>query len=82
MTGAAGGIAATPSSKSIVRTEMPGAAKLTERLKNSQYEDAVRNGLLLLSVNADGKVVFDSGVNTLINPDEEITVGRRLNVQR
>ena len=68
---AAGVIAATPSSKSIVRTEMPGAAKLTERLKNSQYEDAVRNGLLLLSVNADGKVVFDSGVNTLINPDEE-----------
>ena len=68
---AAGVIAATPSSKSIVRTEMPGAAKLTERLKNSQYENAVRNGLLLLSVNADGKVVFDSGVNTLINPDEE-----------
>ena len=68
---AAGVIAATPSSKSIVRTEMPGAAKLTERLKNSQYENAVRNGLLLLSVNSDGKVVFDSGVNTLINPDEE-----------
>ena len=68
---AAGVIAATPSSKSIVRTEMPGAAKLTERLKNSQYENAVTNGLLLLSVNADGKVVFDSGVNTLINPDEE-----------
>ena len=63
---------------------MPGAAKLTERLKNSQYENAVRNGLLLLSVNADGKVVFDSGVNTLINPDEEnrITAGRKSNEQK
>lgn len=68
---AAGVIAETPTNKSIVRKEMPGAVQLTERLKNNDYEEAIKHGLLLLSINAKGKVVFDSGVNTLIHPDEE-----------
>lgn len=68
---AAGVIASTPSNRSIVRREIPGAAALTERLKNSDYEAAIKKGLLLLSVSANGAVVFDSGVNTLIRPDVE-----------
>lgn len=67
---AAGVIAATKSNESIVNMEMPGAASVTERLKNREYEAAIKSGLLLLSLNADGKVVFDNDANTLINPNE------------
>lgn len=68
---AAGVIASTPSNKSITHMQMPGAVQLTERLKNRQYEEAIQNGLLLLSVDQNGNVIFDSGCNTLINPDVE-----------
>ncbi len=66
----AGVIAATPSNESIVHKIMPKAANVTELLKNRDYTNAISNGLLLLSVNDDGEVVFDSGVTTLVKPDK------------
>lgn len=65
---AAGVIAATPANQSIVRTAVTGAVDTTEKLTNAQYEEAIRNGLLLLSIGPDGQIWFDSGVNTLVTP--------------
>lgn len=67
----AGVIASVPSNESITHRSMPQAANITERLKNREYEEAIKNGLLLLSVNGDGQVVFDSGINTLVNPSSD-----------
>jgi hypothetical protein len=66
----AGVISSTPSNESIVHKKMPGAVKVAERLTNTQYSNAISNGLLLLSVYDDGSVVFDSGVTTLTEPSE------------
>ncbi len=67
---AAGAISATPSSESITHSVVNGAVDVTERLLNSQYVEAIENGLLLLSVSPDGEVWFDSGINTLTAPVE------------
>ena len=67
----AGYIAATPANKSIVHGVITGATDVPEKLTNAQYEEAIKKGLLLLSVGPDGQVWFDSGINTLINPDED-----------
>nr|UVM85869.1 MAG: type VI secretion system, TssC [Bacteriophage sp.] len=68
---AAGAIAACPSNKSITHTVIERYTEILELLTNSQYEKAIQNGCLALSYNADGKVWFDSGVNTLLHPDED-----------
>lgn len=62
---AAGVISSTPSSQSIVHTVIEDATDVTERLTNEEYEEAIDNGLLLLSVGPDGQVWFDTGINTL-----------------
>lgn len=70
----AGIIGATGSDESITHTVVSGAVNTLESLKNSQYEDAIKGGMLLLSPNAEGQVWFDSGINTLVtlgdNQDE------------
>ena len=68
---AAGFIASTPSNRSIVHGVVNGATDVPEKLTNAQYVDAIKNGLLLLSVGPDNQVWFDSGINTLIIPDED-----------
>ena len=67
---AAGIIAATPASQSIVHTVIAAASDTIEKFTNAQYEEAILGGMLMLSTSADGKVWFDSGVNTLIAPAE------------
>lgn len=67
----AGCIAATPSNESIVHKLISGATDVPEKLTNAQYVEAIKNGLLLLSVGPDGQVWFDSGINTLIIPSED-----------
>lgn len=66
----AGAIAATPSNRSIVHASINGATDVPEKLTNAQYTEAIKHGLLLVSVGYDGQVWFDSGINTLINPAE------------
>ena len=61
----AGAISSTPSNQSIVHTTIDTAVDLTEKLTNEEYERAIANGLLLLSIGPDGQVWFDSGINTL-----------------
>lgn len=65
----AGIIGSMPSNVSATHTVVPGAINVLEPLKNSQYERAIQNGMLLLSTNAEGQVWFDAGINTLVTPD-------------
>ena len=66
----AGAIAGTPTTRAITRTTIDGASDVIERLTNAQYETAVKKGLLLVSAGPSGEVWFDSGINTLITPNE------------
>ena len=66
----AGVIAATPSNQGIVHTVINGATELCESLTYAQYEDAIEAGMLMVSLSSDGSIWFDSGLNTLITPDE------------
>lgn len=68
----AGLIAATPSNKGITHSVISGATALCESLTYSQYEDAILNGMLMLSMSPDGKIWYDSGINTLTIPDEAV----------
>ena len=67
----AGVIAATPSNQGIVHTVINGATDLCESLTNAQYIDAIQAGMLMVSRSNDGSIWYDSGVNTLITPDEK-----------
>lgn len=70
----AGIIGSLESNASATHKFIPGAANVLESLKNSQYEKAIKSGMLLLSPSDDGRVWFDSGINTLLtlaeNQDE------------
>lgn len=66
----AGMIAATPSNQGITHAVINGATDLCESLTYSQYEDAVDAGMLMVSMSADGSVWYDTGITTLIKPDE------------
>ena len=68
-------IAITSSDSSIVHSEITGAVDVKEKLTNSQYEKAIRNGCILFSKNADDTVLIESGVNTLVNPDTDADEG-------
>ena len=67
----AGVIAATPSNAGIVHTVINGATELCESLTNAQYVDAIRAGMLMVSRSNDGSIWYESGINTLITPDEK-----------
>lgn len=62
-----GAIANTPTTESIVHKTVPGISIITP-FTNTEYEDAIKSGLLLASVSSNGTVWFDSGINTLVNP--------------
>lgn len=66
----AGIIGSMESNKSATHTIIPNAVNSLEVLKNSQYEDAIKSGMLLLSPNDEGQVWFDSAINTLVTPGE------------
>lgn len=66
----AGVIAATPANQGITHTVVKGATDLCESLTYSQYEEAILSGMLMVSMSPDGSIWYDSGINTLIKPDE------------
>lgn len=66
----AGVIAATPSNQGIVHTVISGATELCESLTNAQLEAAITSGMLMVTMSSDGSLWYDSGINTLIIPDE------------
>lgn len=66
----AGVIAATPSNKGITHTVFSGATDLCESLTYAQYEDAIKAGMLMLSMSPDGSIWYDSAITTLTVLDE------------
>lgn len=66
----AGVIASTPANKGIVHTIVNGATDLCETRTYAEYEEAIRSGMLMVSMSPDGSVWYDAGINTLITPDE------------
>lgn len=65
----AGVIASTPSNQGITHTTISEATDLCEALTHAQYEEAIDNGMLVLSMSTDGSIWYDTGINTLVNPD-------------
>jgi len=61
-------IAGTPSNESITRLSVKGAASLTEAFTNSQYERAIKAGMLTFSLSPSNSVWVESGINTLVAP--------------
>lgn len=65
----AGLIASTPSNQGIVHTVISGATELCESLTFAQYEQAVDSGMLMVSMSPEGNIWYDTGINTLTNPE-------------
>lgn len=68
----AGLIAATPSNRGITHTAVEGATDLCEDLTYYQYEEAILNGMLMLSRSPDGEIWYDSAINTFTSDPDEI----------
>ncbi len=65
----AGVIASTPTNSSIVHKAVSGATDVIEPFTYAQYEDAIKNGMLLPSMSGSGSIWYDSGINTLVSPE-------------
>lgn len=68
----AGTIAATPSNKAITHAVVSGATELCETRTYAEYEAAIGAGMLMVARSQDGRVWYDSGVNTLMFLEEGI----------
>ena len=66
----AGVIASTPSNQGITHTAVTGATDLCEALTYAQYEEAIDAGMLMVSLSTDGTIWYDSGITTLVTPDD------------
>lgn len=66
---AAGDIAKTPSNNAITHAVIEDATDLCETLTFAQYTAAISAGALALSKSSEGEIWYDSGINTLTNPE-------------
>lgn len=64
----AGMVAGIPSNKSITHKVIQGAVTPTEVVTYSQYEAAIKSGMIALSMSPSGQVWVDSGITTLVTP--------------
>lgn len=67
----AGLIAATPSNQGITHYIIDEATDLVQSITYADYERAVDAGMLLFSTDPDGAIWYDTGINTLVDPDPE-----------
>lgn len=68
----AGVIASTPSNQGITHTVITGATELLESLTYTQYEEAIKSGMLMVSMSPNGAIWYDAAINTLTAPDKEL----------
>lgn len=66
---AAADIAKTPTTQGITHAVIEEATDLCETLSYAQYVAAIQAGALMLSKSSDGAIWYDSGINTLTNPE-------------
>jgi len=64
----AGLIAAGPSNKSFTHDVISGAVDLSENLTGPQIEAAIQKGNIVFTVNANGQIQIEYGINTLVTP--------------
>ena len=67
----AGMIAATSSNTSLTHTAISGAVEPLELLTNSQYEAAIKAGMVTFSTSPEGTVWIESAITTLVTPSGE-----------
>lgn len=65
----AGVAASTPTNESIVHNPIPGIATIVPRT-NTEYETAIKAGVIMCSYSPNDVVWFDSGVTTLTTPSD------------
>ena len=65
----AGVISATPSNQGITHAVISGATDLCESRTNAEYEEAIKSGMLMVSMSPEGEIWYDSGINTLTSPE-------------
>lgn len=68
----AGVIASTPSNQGIVHTVITGATDVVESLTYAQYEEAIKSGMVMPSMSPEGYIWYDSGITTLVAPENGI----------
>lgn len=61
-------VAGTPSKQSITHTVITGAVDLNEILTNTQYERAIKAGMLTFSVSSANAVWVEQGITTFTTP--------------
>lgn len=61
-------VAAVPANQSVTHYVVSGYADLAERLTNTEVEQALLSGCIVLTVNSSGQVWIEQGINTLITP--------------
>jgi hypothetical protein len=73
----AGVIAGTPSNEVITHTELNDLVDIGESLTNIQYEQAIKSGMILFSLNSKRKIWIAEGINTLVDPGDNDDDGWR-----
>ncbi|MEG1562152.1 MAG: phage tail sheath subtilisin-like domain-containing protein [Bacteroides sp.] len=63
-----GMVAAIPSNQSLTHTVVSGMVTIAEALTNTEIEDALQKGCLVLTVNTAGQIWIEQGINTLVTP--------------
>ena len=66
----AGIIASVPANQSITHYVISGAVELVEKKKNSEYVAATNSGMITFSMSPAGQVWVESGITTLVTPDQ------------
>lgn len=68
-------IASFETNSSITHEVIKGGLTLVEPLTNSEIIKAIRKGCLVLSLNDDGRIWVENGINTLVTPDADMDEG-------
>ncbi len=71
----AGMVSSCPSNMSLTHKVIQGAVSATEMLSNSQFEQAIKSGMLVFSTSPSRQIWIESGVNTLITPQDNQDAG-------
>lgn len=64
-------VAAVPANQSVTHYVVSGYAALAETLTNTQIENALKKGCIVLTTNSSGQVWIEQGINTLITPSAD-----------
>jgi hypothetical protein len=67
----AGMLAALPSSDSPTHKQVPGLVSIAGALTNTEVQECLQSGALVLTMSASGVVWIEQGINTLVSPSAD-----------